>query len=819
MTSSKPDLARRNLRRAALFELAEQLRDLADPAAMAFVAAQIVGRALRVSRVGYGTIDAAGQILDVERDWAAPGAAGLNGRHRFQAYGASIESLKIGEAVIFTDVERDARTAAAADAWRALGTRSVLNLPILERGNLVAVLFVHHAQPRSWSGADIEFLRDVADRTHTAIQRSRAEAALRELAASLEKQVADRTADRNRLWQLSTDIMLVARFDGVVVTVNPAWTRVLGWTEQELIGHNLFELIHPDDIPKARRDALSLSAGRTLRRYDNRFRHKNGGYRWISWTAVPSEGLVNAVGRDFTSEKEATDALARSEARMRSVFESSYQYQGIATMDGILIDANPTSLAGVKASREDVIDKYLWETPWFTGTPGASEQIKAAIPRVAAGETVRREVALTLPTGLRAFDFSMRPLLSAAGEVMAIVLEAIELTERRAAEEQLRQAQKMEAVGQLTGGIAHDFNNLLTGISGSLEMLKIRVGKERLAEIERYITTAQGAANRAAALTQRLLAFSRRQMLDPKPTQANELIAGIKDLIQRTVGPQIIVETALAGDLWLTSCDQHQLENAVLNLCINARDAMPDGGRLGIETANMVTDAKDPLRRDLVAGDYVRICVTDTGCGMSPEIIARAFDPFFTTKPPGKGTGLGLSMIYGFVKQSEGNVTIRSVVGQGTTVTICLPRFQGVALPDAPLAAIGEMARATEGESVLVVDDEPCVRLLVKDLLEGLGYAAIEAEDGAAGLKALKSDARVDLLITDVGLPGCINGRYLADVGRDARPGLKVLFITGYAEDVAFDDESLASGMEVMTKPFSMEALGARIRRMITVEP
>ncbi|HLZ66626.1 MAG TPA: PAS domain S-box protein, partial [Aliidongia sp.] len=631
MTSKESGFSRRNVRRAALFELADQLRNLTDPAMMAFVAAQIVGRVLKVGRAGYGTIDAAGQILDVERDWAQAGMVGLAGRHRFQPYGSAIGSLKRGEPVIFADVERDARTAASTPAWMAVGTRSVVNLPILEHGELVAVFFVHHALPRSWPRPEIDFIHDVADRTHAAIQRGRAEGRLRALATSLERQVAERTADRNRLWQLSTDIMLVARFDGIMIAVNPAWTRVLGWTEQELIGRSLFDLIHPDDAEKTKQNARNLAAGATLSRCDNRFRHKNGSYRWIGWTAVPSEGAINAVGRDFTSEKETMDALERSEAQMRSVFESSYQYQGLATIDGILIDANPTSLAGIEASLEDVLDQYLWETPWFTGTPGIPEQIRAAVPRVACGLTVRREIVLNLPTGQRALDFSMRPLFSRTGEVMAIVFEAIELTERRAAEEQLRQAQKMEAIGQLTGGIAHDFNNLLTGISGSLEMLKIRIGKERFAEIERYVSTAQGAASRAAALTQRLLAFSRRQMLDPKPTQVNALIAGMADLIQRTVGPQIIVETTLDDGLWLTSCDQHQLENAILNLCINARDAMPDGGHLTIGTSNRPLDGKEPVRRDLVPGDYVSIRVTDTGSGMSPAIIARAFDPFFTT--------------------------------------------------------------------------------------------------------------------------------------------------------------------------------------------
>ena len=373
----------------------------------------------------------------------------------------------------------------------------------------------------------------------------------------------------------------------------------------------------------------------------------------------------------------------------------------------------------------------------------------------------------------------------------------------------------MEAVGQLTGGLAHDFNNLLTGITGGLELLETRLAQGRGAEAARYITAAQGAAKRAAALTHRLLAFSRRQTLEAKPVDANRLVAGLQELVVRTVGPAIQIATVPAEGLWPVLVDANQLENAVLNLCINARDAMPGGGQLTIETANRTLDARGAQMRDLPAGQYVSLCITDTGTGMPPEVIARAFDPFFTTKPIGQGTGLGLSMVYGFVRQSGGQVRIHSQPGQGTTVCLYLPRHA----TEADAAATGANAQpapaATQGETVLVVDDEATIRMLVCDVLEELGYATVEAEDGAAGLEVLRSNQRIDLLVTDVGLPGGMNGRQVADAGRALRPGLNVLFITGYAETAALGGTQLGEGMQVLTKPFAMDELGRRVRELL----
>ena len=388
--------------------------------------------------------------------------------------------------------------------------------------------------------------------------------------------------------------------------------------------------------------------------------------------------------------------------------------------------------------------------------------------------------------------------------------------QRQAAEEALRQSQKMEAVGQLTGGLAHDFNNLLTGIAGSLELLRTRVAQNRFGELDRYITAAEGASKRAAALTHRLLAFSRRQTLDPRPTAINGLVLGMEEMVQRTVGPRIQVQVRTAERLWNTLVDPNQLENVLLNLCINARDAMTDGGRLLIETANCILAGEQATAHELPPGEYVSLRVTDTGTGMSPEVIARAFDPFFTTKPLGKGTGLGLSMIYGFARQSGGRARITSRLGEGASISLFLPRHAGKAESidrhDGPMV----QAMGRQGETVLVVEDEATVRMLVTEVLEDLGYSTLGAADGAAGLQVIRSEARIDLLITDVGLPGALNGRQVADAARAVRPALKVLFITGYADNATFHDGQLDPGMHLLTKPFSIEVLARRVEELIT---
>ncbi len=525
-------------------------------------------------------------------------------------------------------------------------------------------------------------------------ERKDAELRLRELNADLERKVAERARERGKTWDLSPDLLGVLNHRGYFESVNPAWLATLGWTPEEIARTVFLELLHPEDLSRTRAAFEATLAGQPAIRFENRYRHKDGGYRWLSWVAIPEGDKVYCSARDITAAKAAEAQLVQ-------------------------------------------------------------------------------------------------------------------------AEDTLRQSQKMDAVGQLTGGLAHDFNNLLSGISGSLELTQARIAQGRVAEADRYINAAQGAARRAAALTHRLLAFSRRQTLDPKPTDVNRLVTGMEELIRRTLGPEICLKSRTNEDLWTTLVDPGLLENGLLNLCINARDAMADGGMLTIETDNVVLDAAAGRDDNLPPGRYVTLCVGDTGTGMSPDIIAHAFDPFFTTKPTGQGTGLGLSMIYGFARQSGGDVRIDSTIGQGTKVCVYLPRHIGEAEAAAAPVKLPDLSRAEQGETVLVVDDEPTVRMLVTEVLEEHGYVAIEAADGAAGLQVLQSDARVDLLVTDVGLPGGLNGRQMADAARSVRPDLKVLFITGYAENAVLNQADMATGMQVLTKPFALELLADRIKGLI----
>lgn len=388
-----------------------------------------------------------------------------------------------------------------------------------------------------------------------------------------------------------------------------------------------------------------------------------------------------------------------------------------------------------------------------------------------------------------------------------------DVTHRKQLEDLLRQSQKMEAVGQLTGGLAHDFNNMLMGIIGGMEIMRRRVADGKVQDLNRLIEMALSSAERAAALTHRLLAFSRRQSLDSRALDVNALIGSIEDLLRRTLGERIMVSLDLDADAWIAIADANQLESAMLNLAINARDAMPDGGRLTIGTVNarLARDFTDDYA-DLTPGEYIKITVADTGVGMSPQVLHRVFEPFYTTKPIGQGTGLGLSMVYGFAQQSKGHVAIESRIGSGTTVTLYLPRFKAETnAEDAERATV--VPRGT-GETVLIVEDDETVRQLMIDVLNELGYAAIEARNGDEAVSILKSSQSLDLMVSDVGLPG-LNGRQIATIAREHRPDLQILLMTGYAADAIDRPSFLEPGMDLILKPFSMDAIAVRIRSII----
>ncbi|NEU14834.1 PAS domain-containing protein [Methylobacterium sp. BTF04] len=644
--------------------------------------------------------------------------------------------------------------------------------------------------------------------------------------------------------------MFVAWGDELGFLYNDAYIEILGDKHPHALGqafHAVWSEIWSDIDPLVRK----AMAGEATYMEDLFLRMQRNGFEenvWFTFSYSPVRHEDGSVGGMFcactetTARVQAEEDLRRKEAELRDLnttLEQQVQertaqlqisqYIVQSSADPICaFDTDYRLIAFNRAHRDEFYRIFAYRVQIGDIFPDLfpsdqSSVMRGFMTRALTGEvyTVTEEFGdpnLAKPC----WEVSYSPLRDSAGCIIGAFHYAKDISARLRADvelastqDALRQAQKMEAVGQLTGGLAHDFNNLLAGISGSLELMQTRMQQGRLTDVDRYMTVAQGAAKRAAALTHRLLAFSRRQTLDPKPTDVNRLATGMHDLIQRTVGPGILVEVVGATNCWPALVDPPQLESALLNLCINARDAMPDGGTITIETANKWMDERAVRQHDLPEGQYLSLSVTDTGTGMPPEVIPRVFEPFFTTKPFGEGTGLGLSMIYGFAQQSGGQVRIYSEVGQGTTVRIYLPRHYGAVEDETAVEGISDLPRSEQGETVLVVDDEPTVRMLITEILEDLGYAAIEAGDSATGLKVLQSDVRIDLLVTDVGLPGGMNGRQMADAARARRPDLKVLFITGYAENAILGNGTLPMGMGVLTKPFAMDNMAARIRSMI----
>jgi PAS domain S-box-containing protein len=616
--------------------------------------------------------------------------------------------------------------------------------------------------------------------------------------------------------------------DGRVASWNPGAERIKGYSADEIIGEHFSRFYLPEDREAGLPGQVLKQAAREGRFACEGWRVRKDGSRFWAMIVVDAirEGgeLVGfaKVTRDVTEQHRANLAALESERGFRLLVQGVTDY-AIFMLDpeGRVTNWN-TGAQRIKGYMADEIvgahfSKFYTPEDREAQLPCKTLEIAEREGRFAAEGWRQRK------DGSRFWaSVAIDAIRDENGTLIGFAKVTRDLTERRENELKLErsqqalfQAQKMEAVGQLTGGLAHDFNNLLTGIMGSLDLMKSRLAKGRLQDLERYIVAAQGAAARAATLTHRLLAFSRQQALEPKALDANKLISSMEELLRRTVGAGVSIETALEAELWICFCDSNQLENAILNLCINARDAMPEGGRVKIETGNATVDRAVARESDMREGRYVVISVSDTGAGMSPEVAARAFDPFFTTKPAGKGTGLGLSMIYGFAKQSGGAARIDSQVGRGATVKIYLPRHHGTASESDLKENARPAPRSEAGETVLVVDDEATVRMLVGDALAELDYHTIEAADGASGLKVLESDAKIDLLITDVGLPGGMNGKQLADAARARRPALKVLFITGYAENAAIVSGDLEPGTHVLSKPFPMDKLAARIRAII----
>jgi PAS domain S-box-containing protein len=639
------------------------------------------------------------------------------------------------------------------------------------------------------------------------------------------------------------DVILTLDEEDIIQLANPAASAQFGYAARDLVGRPAAILFEDQAAWNETRravmcgDVIHQPVEVVARRRDGSATHLEvSASRWMSQSRM----LITAILRDVNERRAAEETLRASEAQFRTLAQGMpnhvwtslpngqldwfndrvYEYSGMkqGALDGhswsdlVHADDAPAAIA-------------RWNSAQSSGTPYEAEfrlrrsdgvfrwHIARAFPIRGAHKEILRWIGSNT-------DIEDQKIAAQALADVNVVLEE-RVSQRTSqllqAEEALRQSQKMEAVGQLTGGIAHDFNNLLQGIMGALNIVKKRVSAGRIREVDRFIDAALDSADRAATLTQRLLAFSRRQPIDPRPIDVGHLIGTVEELLRRSIGESISMKVSIGDDLWLVRCDGNQLENALLNLAINARDAMPDGGAMTIEVANQVFDASEARSRELSAGEFVRLRVRDTGVGMPPDVKVRAFDPFYTTKPIGKGTGLGLSMIYGFVRQSDGSVTIESEPGKGTSVEICLPRYEG----DAADAPVDEQPlhdhRIGTGEVVLVVEDQDVVRLLIVEVLSDLGYRALETSDSTAALRILQSSQRVDLLISDIGLPG-LNGRQLADAARIKRPELKVLFVTGYAENAA-GSSFLDAGMEIIIKPFQIDVLANKVRAMIQTGP
>jgi PAS domain S-box-containing protein len=799
-----------------------RLRDIADPASIKRAASEMLGKYLGVNQVGYAEVTADGAHVFVDGEYEDGVAPSTRGLHRLDDYGPDmIADLRAGRIVRVSNVRQDPRTRdpATLPAYEKYGLAAFLNVPLNKAGQLRSVLFVNHFAPRQWTDDEVAHVRDVAERTWSAVERAHAELALRRseeefralgenlpnlcwmaradgwvywynrawydytgtrppelegwdwqrlhhadwlprtmqvwteaiaagarvdttfpllgadgryrpfltriapvrddtgtitrwfgamvdisdlqdaeerlrvsetklrrLNETLERQVAARTAERDRMWRLSTDIMLVAKMDCTIVAANPAWTTMLGWHEDELRGRSFLDFIHPDDTDSTARSTLNLSQGRTVRQFENRYRHRDGGYRWIAWSAVPDADLMHGVGRDVTAEKEAAAQL-------------------------------------------------------------------------------------------------------------------------EAAQERLRQAQRMEALGQLAGGIAHDFNNVLQSVAGGLRMIRKRA--QDPAAVAQMVDMVADVTARGAAVTGRLLSFARQSELQSVPVDPASLLEGLAEILLHTLGAGIRVRTETAPDTPHLLADKAQLETVLVNLAVNARDAMPHGGELVIAAQAETVAPANP--HGLAAGAYVRLTLTDTGCGMDSATLARAGEPFFTTKAFGKGTGLGLAMARGFCTQSGGGFSLRSTVGQGTTVTLWLPQTDSVGDAARPAAQHDPCVQREAAGRVLLVDDDAIVRLALAEHLADIGCAVTQAADGLCALAHIDAGATVDLMVTDFAMPG-MNGLTLIEEARRRLPSLPVILLTGFADTGV--RESLADGALrdalLLQKPISPDALAER---------
>ncbi|MDQ8729501.1 PAS domain S-box protein [Bradyrhizobium sp. LHD-71] len=625
--------------------------------------------------------------------------------------------------------------------------------------------------------------------------------------------------------------MWVTKLDRTRAFANQAYLDFLGLPYDEAVVFDWRKALHPDDLARILKEQIAGESSLKPFVLEARYRRADGEWRWLRSESQPRfDPFGNHIGfiglaHDITVAKQAetglrqlnetlesrirerTAQLETQQAQMLAILDTTHLYQTLLDLNGNVIHANKTALAGIGADASDVLGKPFWEMSWFTGTEAMPSFVRDAFGMVLRGESVREEVMLHLSIGDRFFDFAMRPVFDRHGKVSAALSEAVDITERRAAEEVLRQSQKMEAVGQLTGGVAHDFNNLLTIIRSATDFLRRRdLPEERH---RRYINAITETVDRAAKLIGQLLAFARRQPLKPQVFNVGEQVESIAQLIRPLVGKGIEIKVGVEGGGYFAVADIGQFETAIINLAVNARDAMAGEGSLEIHVAKVLEIP--PLRgQSRRAGEFVAVSVADTGTGIAAEKLDMIFEPFFTTKEVGKGTGLGLSQAFGFSKQSGGDVEVKSALGKGATFVIYLPQAVAPRRVRGNSAKSAEPAVSGRGYSVLVVEDNVEIGRVSTEVLHDLGYATAWVTDARAALAALES-SEFDLVFSDIVMPG-MNGVELAAIIRERRPNLPIVLTSGYSNVLA---ENAHHGFELIQKPYSIEVLSRALRNAI----
>ena len=645
-------------------------------------------------------------------------------------------------------------------------------------------------------------------------ERVRNEKILQVLSQRLETEIAQRTRERDRIWAVSEDLLGVSNFDGYFLSVNPAWTNLLGWTEDEIKSLHVSELRHPDDASAGIAARARLAQGVQTVRIENRFRHRDGSWRWLSWTMTADDGFIYLAGRHITAEKEASAALRESDRQFRSLVAGVTDYALYMLDPGGTVASWNSGAERIKGyTAEEIIGRHFSE--FYTaedrksGAPNRALSIAAATGRFEAEAwRVRKDGSLFWA------NVVIDAIHDETGNLIGFAKITRDITERRNAQEalerahqQLAQAQKMEALGQLTGGVAHDFNNLLMVVSGQAQALMRRLTDQKnIRSLEAILT----AASRGEALTRQLLTFARRQPQNPRTVSLGQTVAAFRDVLSSSARGKIDLQTEVSRDVWPVSIDIPEFELALVNLVVNARDAMPEGGSIKLTGNNVTLRGTETVEG--IKGEFVALTVSDTGTGIPPELLTRIFEPFFTTKTAGKGTGLGLSQAYGFARQSGGTITVASKLGQGTQVTIYLPRSH------APIAVVVSAEAATQsagrGETILVVEDNPDVKSVAVTLLEQLNYRAVAVDNAKSALNLLATGTPIDLVFTDVMLPGDLDGVALAHAISKKHPRVPVLLTSGYAKALA-----ARHGLPILRKPYQLSALAEAIRSTLDPRP